>query len=101
MADIIVCPDIYGNKYNEITPHIKLYDAIASGRNVVASDFEVNRALFGEEKYNVSYFSFLQKHSFKNALLSALSTNNHPHQQDLEGLTYSFRTRKYIETYFF
>lgn len=100
IADAIVCPDLAGNLYNEITPHIKLYDAIASGRNVVSTDFEVNKELFNPKNFNIYYFSYDKKNSFRDALLSALqneifTNNNHL----LENMTYTMRAKMYMENF--
>ncbi len=39
VAKIIVCPD-NNNYYNQITPHIKIFDSLASGKPVVLSNFK-------------------------------------------------------------
>ena len=99
-ANVIVCPDIYGNEYNEMTPHIKLYDAVASGKNVVASDFEVNREIFDEKEYNIFYFNYDKSDSFRHKLNFALNTNIvNIKQPKLSSLTYLSRTREFIKQF--
>lgn len=98
IADVIVCPDLENNIYNQITPHIKLYDAIASGKKIVSTDFEVNRELFPEDKFPITYFSYGILNDFKNALLKSLETQNmHEINLDLlKSYTYKARTEKYL-----
>lgn len=97
-ADVLVCPDIAGNLYNKMTPHIKLYDAIASGKNVVATNFHVNRELFNSGEYNIFYFSYDLESSFRDTLLLALKSQNKKYnQQELEKLTYMANVEKYLK----
>jgi len=99
-ADVIVCPDIYGNEYNEMTPHIKLYDAIASGKNVVASDFEVNREMFDDKEFNIYYFNYDKRDSFREKIILAMTNiTDKSKSTKLESLTYSSRTKEYIKNF--
>lgn len=55
-VDSIVIPDI-PSIYNEMIPHIKLYDAFSSGKPVVVPGFQVNRRTIEEfELGNVVFF---------------------------------------------
>ncbi len=47
MANIVVCPD-RNNYYNQITPHIKIYDSIASGKPVILADFDCLHEIISE-----------------------------------------------------
>lgn len=97
-STVLVCPDIERNLYNQMTPHIKLFDAIASGKNVVASDFKVNRDIFDPEDFNIFYFSYEQEDSFKNALNHALNVPERKYNEDiLKGLTYFERAKNYLK----
>lgn len=101
MADVIVCPDLDNNIYNQITPHIKLYDAIASGKNVVATDFDVNKELFPENMYPIFYFSHCVNNDFKNTLLKSLEIKQVQEidLSNLENYTYKARAHKYLNNY--
>lgn len=100
-ADLIVCPDIEGNAYNEMTPHIKLYDAVASGSQVLATDFEVNKETFDERQYNIRYFSYYKVGDFKQKMLEVLNKKNinQPSAELLGELTYASRLKQYIADY--
>ncbi len=93
-ADVIICPDPIENKYNQITPHIKLYDAVASGTPVVATRINVNEHLFPEGE-RVMYYNYGDG-SFAKAMIAALymphEINNNLHQY-----TYAVRLQQYIE----
>ena len=93
-ADVIVCPDIVNNEYNKMVPHIKLYDAVASGTSVVATDLPVNRALFPEGE-GVFYFNFGDG-SFEKAILKASSEQKRYDVCKLNKLTYKQRLIDYI-----
>lgn len=55
LSTLIICPDIV-NKYNEITPHIKLFDALSSKKPVLSSRFEVLTEMFPESRNCILYF---------------------------------------------
>lgn len=95
-VDVIVCPDIEGNRFNEITPHIKLYDAIASGTNVVATGFQVNKDLFPSKEFNIFYFSHSKPETFKQAILEALEKKPDALNQSIKNLTYYSRANHYV-----
>jgi len=100
VANVLVCPDIESNLYNQMTPHIKLFDAIASGKNVVASDLKVNRDIFDPQEFNIYYFSFEKKNSLKDALNLALNTPEKEYNRSiLNELTYYERAKKYLKYY--
>lgn len=96
-ADVIVCPDIVNNEYNKMVPHIKLYDAVASGTSVVATDLPVNRALFPEGE-NVFYFN-IGDGSFEKAILRASSEQKRYDVCKLNKLTYRQRLIDYMDKY--
>ena len=96
-ADVIVCPDIVNNEYNKMVPHIKLYDAVASGTPVVATDLPVNRALFPEGE-NVFYFN-IGDGSFEKAILKASSGQKRYDVCKLNKLTYKQRLIDYMDKY--
>ncbi len=96
-ADVIVCPDIVNNEYNKMVPHIKLYDAVASGTSVVATDLPVNRALFPEGE-GVFYFNFGDG-SFEKAILKASSEQKRYDVCKLNKLTYKQRLIDYMDKY--
>lgn len=96
-ADVIVCPDIVNNEYNKMVPHIKLYDAVASGTSVVATDLPVNRALFPEGE-GVFYFNFGDG-SFEKAILKASSEQKRYDVCKLNKLTYKQRLIDYMANY--
>lgn len=99
LSDLIVCPDTANNMYNQITPHIKLYDAIATGKSVVAADIQVNKDLFPNDKFPIYYFSDNQNNNLRSNLIRALSENNN-HKTDykyLEDLTYEKRADEYLK----
>lgn len=39
-ADILVCPDHKDNLYNQVCPHIKVYDSLMSHRKTLTTDFK-------------------------------------------------------------
>lgn len=99
-ADVLVCPDKKGNFYNEMTPHIKLFDAIATGRNVVATDFMVNKRLFPETEYNIFYFSEDGGYSLREALHLALyNTDKKINHRELEKFIYLNHTKNYLNNF--
>lgn len=49
LADVIVCPEI-DNTYNRMTPHIKLFDSLVSGKPVIQTRFKVLEKMFVEDK---------------------------------------------------
>jgi glycosyltransferase involved in cell wall biosynthesis len=100
LADVIVCPDLEDNAYNQMTPHIKLYDAIASGSNVVATDFSVNREIFNPIDIHIFYFSEAVEDSFKNAVQRALSCEKREYLPDkLIPLTYLSQVKSYVQQF--
>lgn len=99
-ADVLVCPDKKGNLYNEMTPHIKLFDAIASEKNVVATDFMVNKRLFPEAEYNIFYFSGDGNYSLRKALHLALENAGRKiNHRELEKHTYLNHTKNYLTNF--
>lgn len=74
IADVIVIPDIAG-AYNELTPHIKLYDALVSGKNLVVPDFKVNRDIVSSlaQKEFTYFFKPSSQESLQETLLFALA----------------------------
>lgn len=97
-ADVIVCPDLKNNQYNEMTPHIKLFDAVATGKQIVATDFEVNREIFPEAEFNIFYFSYNGINSLNKILHKALDEPDKKYnEQNLKELTYLYHTKNYLE----
>lgn len=90
-ADVIVCPDNEDNEYNQICPHIKFYDALATGTPVVATDLSVNRNLVGDMSYPICYFS-KNNTSLEEALLKAIEFKKLPLTlKDLLEKTYNYQ----------
>ena len=54
MSHILVCPDS-NNKFNQLIPHIKLFDSFASGKPLVFSNFnclkEIKEKMHGFEEF--------------------------------------------------
>ncbi len=93
-AAVIVCPDTQDNEYNHVCPHIKFYDALATGRPVVATDLQVNRYIVAHHPYPICYFG---SHSLtiEKALLQALTMPPFEDDGFTQSLTYEYRMNKY------
>ena len=90
-ADVIVCPDDEENEYNQICPHIKFYDALATGTPIVATDLSVNRNVIGDISYPICYFSE-NNTSLEEALLKAIEFKKLPLTlKDLLEKTYNYQ----------
>jgi glycosyltransferase involved in cell wall biosynthesis len=57
LATLIVCPDDEENTYNCLTPHIKVFDAIASGKPVVVTQTDVLEEIIPRDSRLVRYTS--------------------------------------------
>lgn len=93
-ADVIVCPDDEKNEYNQICPHIKLYDALATGTPIVATDLSVNRNVVGDMNYPIFYFS-KQGQTLEQALLEAIDYERQSVDINISHLTYSYQMKQY------
>ena len=93
-ADVIVCPDNEDNEYNQICPHIKFYDALATGTPVVATDLSVNRNVVGDISYPICYFS-RQGNTLEQALLKAIDHERQSVDNGISHLTYSHQMKQY------
>lgn len=93
-ADVIVCPDDEDNEYNKMCPHIKFYDALATGTPVVATDLSVNRNLVGDMYYPIFYFS-KQGKTLEQALLEAIDYEHQSVDISISNLTYSYQMKQY------
>lgn len=93
-ADVIVCPDDENNEYNQICPHIKFYDALATGTPVVATDLSVNRNVLGNISYPICYFS-RQGKTLEQALLKAIDYERQSVDNGISHLTYSYQMKQY------
>ena len=93
-ADVIVCPDNEDNEYNQICPHIKFYDALATGTPIVATDLSVNRNLVGDMSYPICYFS-RQGNTLEQALLKAIDYERQSVDNGISHLTYSYQMKQY------
>lgn len=93
-AAVIVCPDTQDNEYNHVCPHIKFYDALATGRPVVATDLRVNRHIVGNHKYPVCYFG-ADALAMEKALLQAMNMPEFIDDGFTQTLTYSYQMNKY------
>ena len=93
-ADVIVCPDNEDNEYNQICPHIKFYDALATGTPVVATDLSVNRNVVGDMSYPIFYFS-KQGKTLEQALLEAIDYEHQSVDISISHLTYSYQMKQY------
>lgn len=93
-ADVIVCPDNEDNEYNKICPHIKFYDALATGTPIVATDLSVNRNVVGEMNYPIVYFS-KQGKTLEQALLEAIDCKHQSVDNGISQLTYAYQMKQY------
>lgn len=93
-ADVIVCPDDENNEYNQICPHIKFYDALATGTPVVATNLSVNRNVVGDMYYPIFYFS-KQGKTLEQALLEAIDYEQQSVDISISHLTYSYQMKQY------
>lgn len=93
-ADVIVCPDNEDNEYNKICPHIKFYDALATGTPIVATDLSVNRNVVGNMNYPIFYFS-KQGKTLEQALLEAIDCRLQSVDNDISHLTYAYQMKQY------
>lgn len=93
-ADVIVCPDDEDNEYNKICPHIKFYDALATGTPVVATDLSVNRNVVGDMNYPIFYFT-KQGKTLEQALLEAIDSKHQSVDNGISQLTYSYQMKQY------
>lgn len=93
-AQVIVCPDREDNIYNQICPHIKLYDALATGRPVVATDLSVNRHIIPEH-YPIHYFSEQGEKTMELALIEAVGLAAWDDKNSLLQLTYAYQMKRY------
>lgn len=91
-AMVIACPDRGDNVYNQVCPHIKLYDALATGNPIVATDLSVNRYIV-PENYPIRYFG--KQMTMECALMEAVNLAVWTGQEELMKLTYSYRLGKY------
>lgn len=91
-ATAIVCPDREDNVYNHVCPHIKLYDALATGNPIVATDLSVNRHIV-PINYPIRYFG--KQMTMECALIDAMNLAVWTGQEELMKLTYSYRLEKY------
>lgn len=93
-ADVIVCPDNEDNEYNQICPHIKFYDALATGTPIVTTDLSVNRNVIGDISYPICYFS-RQGNTLEQALLKAIDHERQSVDNGISHLTYSHQMKQY------
>ena len=94
-ADVIVCPDNEDNVYNQICPHIKFYDALATGTPIVVTDLSVNRNIMKNMNYPVFYFS-KKGVSLENSLLKAIKVEHCSIDIEmLSNLTYAYQMKEY------
>ncbi|MBX2845312.1 MAG: glycosyltransferase [Saprospiraceae bacterium] len=54
LADIIVCPDKF-SAYSDLLPHIKYYDALASGKIVINGRFTCLEAMNAGERFSLEF----------------------------------------------
>ena len=98
-ATLIICPDITESLYNQITPHIKVFDSIASGKPVVVTESEALRAVIPSDWRVVKYTS---TEDLKNAIADALADLawfRRPSRSILQRLTYANHARGVVGEY--
>ena len=101
LAEIIVNPDI-SNVYNEMTPHIKLFDCIASRRKIVAPAFEVNINILPEKISYISFFEPSNVQAMINSIenfLNKPSVHNFLSDDKLIKMTYNSLAKIYYDSY--
>lgn len=70
LASLIVCPDLDENLYNGMTPHIKVFDSVASGKPVIATHCQPLEEMIPPAWRAVKYCSSAR---LKDAMIEALS----------------------------
>ncbi len=101
LANIIVCPD-KDNYYNQITPHIKMYDSLASGKPIILAEFKcllgILRDFRGFELYkpgNIEDLAMkLEKIYLNYDKYSKEALNN---AKIINSYTYQTRTKNFIQ----
>ena len=96
----IICPDI-GNEYNYMVPHIKLFDAVASGSFVISPGFEVNKEAIDPVSFqNVLYYEPDNTTDLTNTILRLPDKPKPVNQEILTHLTYDYHLKEYLNNYF-
>lgn len=101
LATLIICPDIE-NKYNELIPHVKIFDGIASQKPVIATRFKVLEELFGPERGFIRYSESSSVVDLKEAIAESISETSWFRAADNELLarfTYRKHTKRLVEQY--
>lgn len=101
LSTLIVCPDI-DDTNNRLTPHIKVFDSILSGRPVVASRFEIVEQVFPEDQGFIKYFEPSDVNDMKKAILYALGhlrDFEKPSKDVLQELGYESLTKELLNQY--
>ncbi len=101
LSTLIICPDIK-NKYNELVPHIKLYDSLASKKPVLSSRFDVLIESFPESKKCIFYFEPSNLNDMKLKIIKVLNSLDEfkpLSNRELQKSTYRKRVEGVIEQY--
>ena len=70
LADLIVCPDIK-NIYNELVPHIKVFDSLYSQKPLILPRFKVLEKMFPKECEYINYFTPSDQDDLKDVILNS------------------------------
>ena len=101
LSTLIVCSDI-DDTNNRLTPHIKVFDSILSGKPVVASRFEIVEQVFPEDQGFIKYFEPSDVNDMKKAILYALGhlrDFEKPSEHILQELGYESLTKELLNQY--
>ena len=101
LATLIICPDIE-NKYNELVPHIKFFDSIASGKPVIATKFKILEELITPNAGLVRYSKSSSVNDLKQTIADSIFQADWFHKADnglLSTFTYKKLSKKLVEQY--
>lgn len=101
LATLIICPDIE-NPYNELIPHVKIFDALASGKPVIATRFDILEDLFPPSTGLIRYSKSSNVADLKQTIadsINDLSWFRKADQELLSELTYKNLCKKLVEQY--
>jgi glycosyltransferase involved in cell wall biosynthesis len=101
LATLIICPDIE-NPYNELIPHVKVFDSVASGKPVVAAKFKVLEELFPPDACIIKYSNSSSVNDLKQTIIDSLNDLSWFRKADkklLSEFTYRKLCKKLVQQY--